>query len=180
MLPEKLVGIEEEIRLIYEIGDRLLVAGYTASNSVIVTVSTDYSSVIGQLLRHHLSDAGEVCEGFGIDVPYPDEEWNRNYELDLHTAMQKWWSWLLGKRIVLVEAGVIRGGNYRHITDKLIAAGIPPESITTVALYENRHSGFRSDYVGEYYDATAEDLTFWWERPNRHWQNINQNKPNNL
>ena len=39
----------------------------------------------------------------------------------------------------------------------------------TVTLYENIHSKFKSDFVGEYYDNDIEDLTFWWERENRHW-----------
>ena len=41
--------------------------------------------------------------------------------------------------------------------------------ILTLALYENIGSLFKSDYVGEYYDNTIEDLTFWWEEDNKHW-----------
>jgi hypothetical protein len=39
-------------------------------------VSTDYSSIVAQYLRHQLSYDGEICEGFGVDVPYPDEEFD--------------------------------------------------------------------------------------------------------
>ena len=41
--------------------------------------------------------------------------------------------------------------------------------VLTLALYENENSVFKSDYVGEYYNNTTEDLTFWWEEDNKHW-----------
>ena len=72
----KFVSAKEEFELMNEIGERIKESNYNSSNSVIVTVSTDYSSIIGQILRHQLSYNGEICDGFGIDVPYPDEEWD--------------------------------------------------------------------------------------------------------
>ena len=42
--------------------------------------------------------------------------------------------------------------------------------IVTLAMYENIESVWKSDYVGEYYNDKFEDLTFWWERENRHWK----------
>ena len=68
---------------------------------------------------------------------------------------------------MLVEAGVIRGGNYRFVTDYIKKDF--NNKILTLALYENKGSLFKSDYVGEYYDNTIEDLTFWWEEDNKHW-----------
>jgi len=41
--------------------------------------------------------------------------------------------------------------------------------ILTLTLFENIHSKWKSDFVGEYYDDEIEDLTFWWERDNNHW-----------
>ena len=58
----KFVTQKEETELIHKLGDELLEAGFNASNSVIVSVSTDYSAIVGQILRHHLSYNGEVCE----------------------------------------------------------------------------------------------------------------------
>ena len=73
-----------------------------------------------------------------------------------------------GKRFVLIEAGVIRGGNYTWITDVL--KNIAPEcEFTTLTMYENVHSKYQSDIVGNVYDNEVEDLHFWWERPNNHW-----------
>ena len=40
----------------------------------------------------------------------------------------------------------------------------------TIALCENVHSAFKSDFVSLYYDDTQEDLHFWWEQPNNHWK----------
>ena len=40
----------------------------------------------------------------------------------------------------------------------------------TVALAENIGSKFASDFVGMYYDDSKEDLHYWWERPNNHWE----------
>jgi len=74
------------------------------------------------------------------------------------------------KSILLVEAGVIRGGNYTTLVD-LIKNDIGiTEDVKTLTMYENRGSKFKSDFVGEYYDDTVEDLTFWWEKENNHWR----------
>ena len=75
-----------------------------------------------------------------------------------------------GRNIVLVEAGVIRGGNYTKVVDLIRRFLCIEEKIVTVALYENINSKFKSDFVGEYYDDNVEDLTFWWERDNNHWK----------
>lgn len=171
MRPNKSVTIEDEIRLTQKLGDELLAAGFNASNSVIVTVSTDYSACVGMWLRHHLSYEGEVCDGFGIDVPYPDEVWNRKYMDDMYEIFKLHAPIFQFKSIIFVEAGVIRGGNYRFITDWVRSRLESGKKLITLTLYENEHSGFKSDFVGEYYDNDTEDLTFWWERENRHWQN---------
>lgn len=159
---------ETEFALIDKIGEDLLNAKYNAENSVIVTVSTDYSSIVGQMLRHQLSYNGEVCDGFGIDVPYPDETWTDKYISDV-IALFKLNNNIRGKTIILVEAGVIRGGNYKMVVDIIRKYLTLNELIVTVALYENIHSIFKSDFVGEYYDNDTQDLTFWWEKYNNHW-----------
>ena len=105
------VSFNDEKYLIKKISFKLLIDGFNADNTVIVTVSTDYSSIIGQTLRHLLSYNGEICDGFGVDVPYPDEHWDDNYvsELDIAVAINQ--KKMVDKRVLLVEAGVIRGGN---------------------------------------------------------------------
>ena len=169
MRPDKLITIEDEIRLTKKLGDELLNAGFNASNSVIITVSTDYSACVGMWLRHHLSYGGEVCEGFGIDVPYPDEVWNKRYMDEMYENFRMNARYFQYKSIIFVEAGVIRGGNYTHILD-WSKRRLESKKLITLSLYENIGSKFKSDFVGEYYDDTKEDLTFWWERENKHWK----------
>ena len=45
-----------------------------------------------------------------------------------------------------------------------------PQLYSAVSKFENIGSKWESDFVGEYYDDTFEDLTFWWERENKHWK----------
>lgn len=144
---------------------------HRANNTTIVTVSTDYSSVIGQYLRHQLSIDGEICSGFGVDVPYPDQEFDQGFEQDVVKMFSMHYDdWSTKKYILLVEAGVIRGGNYTKIVELLKQNfQLTSDRIVTLTMYENIHSRFKSDFVGEYYDNETQDLTFWWETYNKHW-----------
>jgi hypothetical protein len=170
MRPIKFVSRTEEFELIDTLGDELLEAGWNAFNSTIITVSTDYSAIVGQILRHHLSYDGEICDGFGIDVPYPDEEWDDKYIFEMRTAFQTHKHTFRYKTPILVEAGVIRGGNYTYVIDWMRRYLGYDQKIITLALFENLGSKFKSDFVGDYYDDTIQDLTFWWERDNNHWK----------
>ena len=170
MRKELKVEWEDELRLMNQLRNTLLSHNLNASNIVIVTVSTDYSSVIGQYLRHQLTNKGEICEGFGIDVPYPDEQWDDKYEFEMRTAFQTHKHTFKYKTPILVEAGVIRGGNFTYVIDWMRKYLGYDQKIITLALYENLGSKFKSDFVGDYYDDTIQDLTFWWERDNNHWK----------
>lgn len=144
---------------------------HRANNTTIVTVSTDYSSVVGQYLRHQLSIDGEICSGFGVDVPYPDQEFDQGFEQDVIKMFSMHYDdWSTKKYILLVEAGVIRGGNYTKIVELLKQNfQLTSDRVVTLTMYENIHSRFKSDFVGEYYDNETQDLTFWWETYNKHW-----------
>jgi hypothetical protein len=168
---ELLVNKEDEFRLMDKLVPELLKAGLNAENTIVITVSTDYSSVIGQYIRHQLSHRGEICLGFGIDVPYPDQEFNEDFKHALVSMFAMNYPIWTDKKLLLVEAGIIRGGNYTNIVNLLKQTfQILPEQIVTLAMYENIHSIFKSDFVGEYYDNNTQDLTFWWETYNKHWQ----------
>ena len=162
------VSFNDEQFLIELIASELIRDGFNADNTVIITVSTDYSSIIGQTLRHLLSSNGEICDGFGVDVPYPDEHWDNRYLNELDYLMAVYGNKLQNKRVLLVEAGVIRGGNYIFLDKYLREKGIT--NIFTVAMFENTGSAYNSNYVGEYYNDSTEDLTFWWEMENNHWK----------
>lgn len=143
--------------------------GLTAANTVVVTVSTDYSSVVGQYLRHQLTDAGEICAGFGVDVPYPDQAFDQQCVDAIEAMGALHHESVVGKGLLLVEAGVIRGGNYAKVVEVFRRIWPDISAIRTLTLFENVHSQWKSDYVGEYYDDQTHDLTFWWEQPNTHW-----------
>ena len=168
---ELLVEWNDELRLMNLLRDSLLSAGIDASNTIIVTVSTDYSSVIGQYLRHQLTKDGEICDGFGIDVPYPDQTFNGRFIQELCEMFRIHLNSIAEKNILLVEAGIIRGGNYTKVVDIIKNTLEIKLPILTLAMYENIHSIYKSDFVGEFYDNKTQDLTFWWEKENNHWVN---------
>jgi len=164
-----LIEQELETNLTLDLAKDLLEQNFNASNTVIVTVSTDYSSNVGQLLRHALSFGGEICDGFGVDVPYPDEVWDERCIFELEQILNLYSYKLKGKKILLVEAGVIRGGNYSFLSNFLEGYLGITDDVFYLALFENKNSKFKSDFVGEYYDNSTQDLTFWWEEENKHW-----------
>lgn len=162
-----IISFNDEMTLIKKIASELIRDGFNADNTVVITVSNDYSCVIGQALRHMLSINGEICDGFGVDVPYPDEHWDERYIEELNGVFNLYEYKLENKRALLVEAGVIRGSNYTFLDKYFKEKGI--YNMYTVAMFENTGSVYKSDYVGEYYDNNSQDLTFWWERDNNHW-----------
>jgi len=172
MRKELKVNRTHELYLMNKLRDELLLKGLNSSNTVIVTVSTDYSSVIGQYLRHQLTKDGEICDGFGIDVPYPDQTFDEISVKKVCNMFTTHADSLVGKTILLVEAGVIRGGNYTKVFDVIHNDLRITQPVMTLTMYENEHSKWKCDFVGEYYNGETEDLTFWWEMPNNHWRNV--------
>jgi len=166
---ELLISQEKETKLTLFLAEYLLKKNFNATNTVIVTVSTDYSSNLGQLLRHALSCHGEICDGFGVDVPYPDESWDENHIYELIKLLDLYSYKLKGKKILFVEAGVIRGGNYTFLSNFIEEYLGIKNNVFYLSLFENQSSIFKSDFVGEYYDNETQDLTFWWEEENNHW-----------
>ena len=73
------------------------------------------------------------------------------------------------RHLVMVEAGIIRGGNWKWMLDVLYDWGYSKKDITLVALCENVGSAIKSDYVAEYYDDEKEELMFYFEKFNKHW-----------
>ena len=136
------------------------------SNTVVVMVSPDYSATVAMHMAHRLSKDGEMCDLMMVDVPFPDQDkapFARLLERTLLLAPKTY------ENYVLAEAGIIRGGNYTWICE-LMREHIPEDSrIISTALLENVHSKFKSDVVGQYYNDEVEDLTFYYEEYNKHW-----------
>tara|TARA_A100001388_G_scaffold13347_1_gene9090 strand:+ start:3819 stop:4166 length:348 start_codon:yes stop_codon:yes gene_type:complete len=112
-----------------------------------------------------LSVDGEIYHIESVNVPFPDESvepYAKVFKNRLEEWKKEWESF------VLIEAGVIRGGNYTWTTDIMKESGV--SNYYTVALCENTMSKFQSDFVSLYYNNDTDDLHFWWERPNNHWR----------
>lgn len=135
------------------------------TNTVVVMVSPDYSATVAMHMAHGLSKDGEMCDLMMIDVPYPDQD-KGSFILKLHKEL------LVAKKTyknyILTEAGIIRGGNYTWICG-VMREHFSDSQIITTTMYENTHSIFKSDVVGAYYDDKVEDLTFYYEEYNKHW-----------
>lgn len=162
---KKLLFISEdkEKSLIQEMTYKLKMANLDIhpSKTCFLMVSPDYSAIATQHLSHSLTMNREIFHIESVNVPFPSES-ELEYKQVFIENYKKWstkWT-----NFVLIEAGIIRGGNYTWITDLM------DNNYYTVALCENIHSKFKSDFVSLYYNNDLEDLHFWWEQPNNHWK----------
>ena len=131
--------------------------------AVVLMVSPDYSATAAMHVAHHLSHGGEMLDIVVVDVPYPDEDPQPYRSIFIERTCAALHSY---ESVILVEAGVITGGNYNFYANHLIELGF---KVVSVALFENWHSKFQSDVVGFYYDHQKEPLEFYFERDNKHW-----------
>jgi hypothetical protein len=161
------ISQDKEMALIQEMSYRIKMAKLDIhpSKTCFLCVSPDYSGVVTQHLSHSLTMNDEIFHIEAVNVPFPDES-NEKYKVDFELNYNEWC--LDWENFVLIEAGVIRGGNYSWITESMET--FTPKNYYTVALCENIHSKFKSDFVTLYYDDKKEDLHFWWEHPNNHWK----------
>lgn len=135
-------------------------------NTVVVMVSPDYSATVAMHLAHGLSADGEMCDLMMIDVPYPDQD-KESFVYKLEKQLKD--SYKYYQNYVLAEAGIIRGGNYTWIC-KTMREYLPVSArIITTTMFENIHSVFQCDVVGAFYNDEIEDLTFYYEQYNKHW-----------
>lgn len=155
---------EEELinRLITIIDTR----GFDPSTTAVIMASPDYSATVAMHLAHEWSQDGEMMTIIPVDVTYPDES-KESYITKFRHDFQ----WHKGKysKLILVEAGIIRGGNWEWLLQELYNEGFTREQITLVALCENIHSRVKSDFVGEYYNDEEQELMFYYEKYNKHW-----------
>ena len=161
------ISQDKEMALIQEMSYKIKMSDWDIhpSKTCFLCVSPDYSGIVTQHLSHSLSMGREIFHIEAVNVPFPDES-PHHYRIDFSINFQEWMeSW---DNFVLIEAGVIRGGNYKWITDvmKDLASY---KKFYTVSLCENIGSKYKSDMVSLYYDDSVEDLHFWWEKPNNHW-----------
>ena len=138
---------------------------FSPKSTAVLMVSPDYSATVAMHLAHAWSRSGEIIPIIPVDVPYPNESPDAYKQLLYnYKELSKY------KKLVLVEAGIIRGGNWAWILDILTTNfGFSRSDITLVAMCENVGSKTKSDYVGEYYDDNTHELMFYFERYNKNW-----------
>ena len=139
---------------------------FNPADTAVLMVSPDYSATVAMHLAHSWSRDGEIIPIIPVEVPYPDEGIDDYInKMVMQSADIRPYS-----KLILVEAGIIRGGNWAWLLTLLKAWGYNRSDITLVALCENVNSKVKSDYVGQYYDDKEEELMFYYERFNKHWE----------
>ncbi len=164
--PLKFITRDKEWELIQRLITIVDNRTFNPEDTVIVMASPDYSATVAMHLAHAWSVNGDMLPIIPVDVTYPDEE--PKFYID--KMRSQYMDFKLYKKLVMVEAGIIRGGNWKWMLDVTKEFEFDRKDITLVALCENIHSKVKSDYVGEYYDNDKEELMFYFERYNKHWE----------
>jgi len=161
----KFISREREWELIQQLITIVDDSEFDPETTAVIMASPDYSATVAMHLAHAWSRKGEMLHIIPVEVTYPDEPHSRYIDKMLNQAPHI----TQYKKFVMVEAGIIRGGNWKWMLDVLYGWGYHRKDITLVTMCENIHSKVKSDYVAEYYDDDKEDLTFYYERFNKHW-----------
>lgn len=163
--PLHFITREKEWQLIQRLQTIVDCSDFDPATTAVIMASPDYSATVAMHLAHAWSRGGDMLPIIPVDVTYPDEQADKYIAKMIKQAddIRPY------QHLVLVEAGIIRGGNWRWMLDVLYAWGYKRENITLVALCENTGAAVKSDYVGEYYDDEKEELMFYFERFNKHW-----------
>lgn len=149
-----------------------------AENTLMLTVSPDFSGIASTIISHGISTEGTAMYSDCIHVPDPGEEveFYRKRLQDSWKSISTKYEGTSYTKFILCEAGVISGRNYLWLVDELVSLGVQYTDILTVSLFENTHSEFKCDVVGQYYDNDTQDLCFWWEQPNRAFGDYSDNE----
>jgi hypothetical protein len=164
--PLHFITREKEWELIQRLQTIVDSSDFDPSDTAVLMVSPDYSATVAMHLAHGWSRNGDMLSIIPVDVTYPDEQ-PESYIQKLTMQAGEIRPF---KKLVLIEAGIIRGGNWKWILDVLINVWeYDRKDLTLVAMCENVGSKIKSDYVGEYYDDEKEELMFYFEKFNKHW-----------
>jgi len=163
--PLHFITREKEWELLLRLQSIVDCSDFNPIDTAVIMASPDYSATVAMHLAHAWSRDGEMLNIIPVDVTYPDEE-SDPYIKKMHKQREEIVPY--GK-LVLVEAGIIRGGNWKWMLEVLKGWDYDRSDITLVAMCENIHSMVKSDYVAEYFDDEKEELMFYFEKFNKHW-----------
>ena len=163
--PLHFITREKEWELIQRLETIVDSSDFDPQTTAVIMASPDYSATVAMHLAHSWSRKGEMLNIIPVDVTYPDESMEHYKSKMIMQAgdIRPY------RHLVMVEAGIIRGGNWKWMLDVLYDWGYSKKDITLVALCENVGSAIKSDYVAEYYDDEKEELMFYFEKFNKHW-----------
>ena len=163
--PLHFITREKEWELIQRLETIVDSSAFDPQTTAVIMASPDYSATVAMHLAHSWSRKGEMLNIIPVDVTYPDESMEHYKSKMIMQAgdIRPY------RHLVMVEAGIIRGGNWKWMLDVLYDWGYSKKDITLVALCENVGSAIKSDYVAEYYDDEKEELMFYFEKFNKHW-----------
>ena len=163
--PLKFITREKEWELIQRLETIVDSTDFDPNTTAVIMASPDYSATVAMHLAHIWSQKGEMLSIIPVDVAYPNE----SPELYINKMIMQAPYIRPYNKLIMIEAGIIRGGNWQWMLDVLYAWDYKRSDITLVAMCENIHSKTKSDYVGEYYDDDKEELMFYFERFNKNW-----------
>jgi len=163
--PLHFITREKELELIQRLLTIVDDSNFDPQTTCVIMASPDYSATVAMHLAHAWSKNGEVLPIVPVDVAYPDED-TLHYEQKMIMQAGDIRPY---QHLVMVEAGIIRGGNWKWMLDVTKLWGYSRKDITLVALCENLNSKIKSDYVAEYYDDDIHELMFYFEKFNKHW-----------
>lgn len=163
--PLKFITREKEWELIQRLETIVDSSDFDPSTTAVIMASPDYSATVAMHLAHAWSRKGEMLPIIPVDVTYPSEDPAPYIQKMLMQGAY------IGpySKLIMIEAGIIRGGNWQWMLDVLYGWDYKRSDITLVTMCENIHSKVKSDYVGEYYDDDKEELMFYFEKFNKHW-----------
>ena len=164
--PLKFITRDKEWELIQRLETIVDSTNFDPNTTAVIMASPDYSATVAMHLAHAWSRKGEMLPIVPVDVTYPDE----SPEPYVNKMMMQAGDIRPYSKLVMIEAGIIRGGNWQWMLDVLYGWDYKRSDITLVAMCENIHSKVKSDYVGEYYDDDKEELMFYFEKFNKHWK----------
>ena len=163
--PLHFITREKEWELIQRLLTIVDSSDFDPSTTALIMASPDYSATVAMHLAHAWSRNGDMLPIIPVDVTYPDEDPDPYISKMLMQApdIRPY------NKVIMVEAGIIRGGNWKWMVDVLHLWGYTRKDITLVALCENMNSKVKSDYVAEYYNDDTHELMFYFEKFNKHW-----------
>ena len=156
---------EKEWELIQRLETLVDSSAFDPNTTAVIMASPDYSATVAMHLAHSWSRLGDMLPIIPVDVTYPDED----PEPYIRKMQMQSGDFRSFRHLVLVEAGIIRGGNWAWMMDVLAQYDYQRSDLTLVAMCENVHAKVKSDYVAEYYDDEKEELMFYFEKFNKHW-----------